>query len=229
MPLAAEEQQELVSNIKALMEKSIAEAKAAIMADLEGKFGTPDEEYREGVEKTLGELEDQIKELMKPRSDDPSGALGENGDPWCGFKHGAEFLDVVIKDAKRIGEKDARLEGILKYENEKAALDGIEIDTSEFGGYLAPEAFRAQIWERAVEVSELINRIMIVPIGSQSLKIPAFGGYDQSGSTTFGGITFYKEGENQTMAAVRPEFELMEWSMGLHAALFPISDPMIDR
>ena len=53
------------------------------------------------------------------------------------------------------------------------------------------------------------------------------GGYDQSGGTTYGGITFYKEGENDTMAAVRPKFETMSWNMGLHAALVGISDPMM--
>jgi HK97 family phage major capsid protein len=52
-------------------------------------------------------------------------------------------------------------------------------------------------------------------------------GYDQSGGTTFGGITFTKEGENQTIPDVRPEFEMMSWSMGLHAAMVPISDPMM--
>ena len=225
--MTEEEQAKLVKELKTLLEAKVAEAKTAIMADLEGKYGEPDAEYRKELEKTLGEMEDQIKELLKPGKGDPGGAHDEFGDPWCGYKTGGEFIDAVIKDAKRVGDKDPRLEGILKYERAKAALDGIEIDTSEYGGYLAPEAFRAQIWERAIDVSELINRIMIVPIGSQSLKIPAFGGYDQSGGTTFGGITFYKEGENETMAAVRPKFELMEWSMGLHAALFPISDPMM--
>ncbi len=213
--------------IKTQFLNEIATMKTAIMADIEGRFGKPDEEYRKTVEKQIGELEDQVKELMKPKSNDAAGAFGENGDPWCGYKGGAEFLDSVIKDALRVGDKDIRLAGIMAYETEKAALDGVEIDTSEYGGYLAPEAFRTQVWERAVEVSDLISRIMILPIGAQSLKIPAFGGYDQSGGTTFGGITFYKEGENETMQAVRPKFELMEWSMGLHAALLPISDPMM--
>lgn len=211
----------------AKMSEMLPEMKKAIMADLKGEYGDPDPEYQKKLEESLGEMQDQIKELMKPGPNTPPGALGPNGDPWCGYKSGGEFLESVIKDALRSGEKDSRLEGIREYEKTKAALDGVEIDTSEYGGYLAPEAFRTQVWERAIEVSELINRIMVVPIGAQTLKIPTFGGYDQSSGTTFGGITFYKEGENQTMQAVRPEFELMSWSMGLHAALMAISDPMM--
>ena len=227
MSLTIDEMETIKTSLMTFVEAKIEEAKTAFMSDLEGKYGEPDEEYRKAVDDSIGEMQDQLKELMKPKDGKAAGAYGENGDPWCGFETGASFIDSVIKDAMRVGEKDPRLLGILEYEKEKAALDGIEIDTSEYGGYLAPEAFRTQVWERAVEVSDLINRIMILPIGSQSLKIPAFGGFDQSGGTTFGGITFYKEGENQTMQAVRPAFELMEWSMGLHAALLPISDPMM--
>ena len=91
--MTEEELKQLKEFLAGKMAEQIETAKAAWMADLEGKFGTPDEEYRAEVEKAIGELDVQLKELMKPGKNEPAGAVGEDGDPWCGFKSGAEFLD----------------------------------------------------------------------------------------------------------------------------------------
>jgi HK97 family phage major capsid protein len=227
---ALPEEDGALGQIKTFIEGKIVEIKTALEDDVSGKFGERDKQYEEMLEEKMGELQDQIKILMEAHDNNPPGAFGEDGDPWVGFKNGDEFIRSVILDGQN-KTHDPRLDEIIKYENEKlkekAAGDGVEVSTSEFGGYLAPEAFRTQIWEKAIEVSDLINRIMIIPIGAQGLRIPALGGYDQSGGTVFGGIQFKKENENDTMADTRPKFEMIEFHMDLHAALVPISDSMM--
>ena len=230
--------------IKTQFLNEIGAMKIAIMADIEGKFGEPDEEYRKSLDEKIGVFEDQIKELMKPRPDIAMGAIDEKGDPWCGYDKslgGGDFMKDVYNAAFRT--PSPRLLKIKSMEDErkakmksagavpldfKAAGDGLEVDVAEYGGFLSPEAFRMSIWQPALEQSNLMGRVTVLPVvGNQQVRLPVVADTDHSAGTVYGGIVFYDEGENDTFQESRPKFEMVEWNMGLQAAFVHASDAMM--
>jgi HK97 family phage major capsid protein len=224
-----------IAELKGHIEATVEKMMEAYIADQDGKFGEPDLEYRENLDEQIGEMQDQLKELMKPGPTDPPGAIDEKGDPWCGYDPllgGGDFMKDI--HAAAFGTPSDRLLKIISIQEEKnvkagkAAGDGLEVDTAEYGGFLAPEAFRMAIWTPALEQSNLMSRVVVLPVaGNQSVRLPVVADTDHSSGTVYGGIVFYDEGENDTLTESRPKFEMVEWNMGMQAAFVHASDAMM--
>jgi HK97 family phage major capsid protein len=222
------------AEIREFLEGKIAEMKTALEADFKGKFGDPDPDYQKDLDEKIGDIQDLLKELMKPKDGVP-GAVDEQGDPWCGYDPllgGGDYMKDIYNAA--LGTPSDKLLKIVSIQEEKnvkagkAAGDGLEVDDADYGGFLAPEAFRMSIWTPTLEQSNLMDRVTVLPVaGNQSVRLPVVKDTDHSAGTVYGGIIFYDEGENDTLTESRPKFEMVEWNMGMQAAFVHASDAMM--
>lgn len=236
MPLTQDEMGTIKTGLISVVEKKIDEAKIAFMNDVTGKYGEPDPEYRKTVDDAIGDMQGQLKELMKAGPTEKLGGVDEKGDPWCGYDPllgGGDYM----KDIYELGMYNKvpdKLNALINMQREKnvkagkAAGDGLEVDRAEFGGFLAPEAFRMAIWTPALEQSNLMGLVQVLPVtGNQQIRLPVVADSDHSAGTVYGGIIFYDEGENDTLTESRPKFEMVEWNMGMQAAFVHASDAMM--
>lgn len=225
--------EELIASIK----EQMAEIKAALdeitqlKEDLAGNNEalTKAKEEIDSLEQKHADLEESLKALQKPADPEPLGAVGENGDPKCGFKTMSEQMHAVWLQATK-GKIDPRLEAIEKMQREKrqkAAGTGLEAYDAQYGGALLAEEFRKEIWMRAQEETVILQKVTTIPINSNMLTIPALGGYDESSGQYYGGVYFLTEGENDTINETRPAFEQLKFTLGMTAAFTSVSHPMM--
>lgn len=178
------------------------------------------------LEQAHGELLEQVANLKKPAPPGPPGPIDDNGDPNCGYEYMGAFLKDIEQAVTR-GRVSDTLQKIEKIQKEKAAGTGFEAMDASRGGYALPEGFRGEIWKRALAISNIMSKVTVIPVTTDTLKMPVLGGYDLSGGTVYGGITFYDEGENDQLAATRPIFEMKTWALGMQGALTHASDHMM--
>lgn len=114
------------------------------------------------------------------------------GDPienTLGFKSFGEFL-LTIKN----NPQDARL---------KQLYEGLD----SAGGFLVPEEFRAQLWMQAIEKAVIRPFATVIPMGTDTLNIPAIVDTQHSESGgLFGGIIAHWTEEKGAKTATDPEF-----------------------
>lgn len=188
---------EEVTTIKTFLTGKIDEMKAAIEADLAGKFGEPDMEYRKKLDEAIGDIQDQLKELMKPldskrlEAEDIYKTLYSPGDQGWG-----EFAIDVKETA--YGRKSERLE---KY---KAAGAGLQENTDSEGGFLVPIEQSNELLTMGEAQSQLMPRVRKLPMNSNTLKLNYIKDTDRSGGTLFGGVRMYWTAEEGTPTASKP-------------------------
>jgi len=229
--MTPEELKQLIIDQMAALEAKLEEMVKTSVADQ-----LPDHSERfTTIEEQLGNLQDTLKSLDKP-SDGPPGAVdGDTGDPYCGYGEagmGDLAGDVIRRAATNGADVSAKLGRLIaiteeRRKQERAAGTGFEAGDAEFGGYLLPEGFRSDIWMRALEISNIMSKVFVIPVSTLSIKLPAMGGYDRSGGTVFGGITFYDEPENDQLQDVRPKFEQIGFTLGMQGAMTHVSDQMM--
>lgn len=168
-------------------------------------------------------MDESLKALQKPASIEPLGAVAPNGDPKCGSKTFDEYIGWV-KAAGR-GDVHPQLRVIEDIER-KAAGTGLNVANNEFGGYLVPEEYRAQILKVALDTSDIISKAMIVPMATNALSMPAIDFYDRS-STSYGGILFYWIGEEDGITESRPKFELINLRLKKCAGMAYMTSEMV--
>ena len=219
--------EEILESIKSQM----TALKGSLDSLIKEKATTPIEELKVKTaeyEAKLVTLEASLKALQAPADVQPLGAVDEKGDPSCGYKNTSElFNDEILKKTQGIVTKN--YEKLLKITAEhKTAGTGLLAGSLQHGGGLIPELFNTQIWERVGNITQLLNKVTIIPIsGGNSLTIPALGGYDESSGQYYGGVYFTDIGENTTIPDVRPKFETMTWTLKGQAAMTHISDNML--
>lgn len=222
--------------------------KAAMIAEMEIRLAvvtTMQEKTAESVglistdtKEHLDRIEAETKTALEgfsgkgdPNAPPPGPVDGETGDPMCGYKsHGAWIKDAV--KAQEGGVYPEKFQRYIKMAEEHAAQQraagtGFVVEDDEFGGYIIPEQFRSQMWTRAVEISNIMSKVFVMPVTSPSLTVPAMGGYDRSGGLLYGGIRFYDEGENDSTTETRPKFEQVKFELGLQMAMTHASDKMM--
>jgi HK97 family phage major capsid protein len=152
------------------------------------------------IDKINGMVQDKCAELTEEMTKKLEKAVppvdDSKGDPKGGFKSIAEFADVVRKADMGIG-LDKRLAT-------KAAGTGMLEGDADYGGYLVPEEFRAQILQVALNTSNLIQYCTVIPMATNSVNIPYINETSRA-STVFGGITFYWLDEAGEISASRPK------------------------
>ena len=203
-------------------------AKKAEDEATEAKVKAQFEEYKKTYEEKIAQLEETLTELKKPvDKKDLLGGEEERGeDPKGGFKNFTEFTARVKDAAINPGRIDERL---FKYESKdtKAAGTGLLVGDDEYGGYLIPAEFRQEIIAHALETTDIINQATIIPMGTNSIKIPVLNDADHSGGTTYGGVTFYWLGEISAITESRPKLEMLELRLKKVAGMVYVSNDML--
>lgn len=183
------------------------------------------------LEQYKADYEVAIKQLEHPTTEPPGVIDPETGDPACGFSNMAEMCKDLIAAATTnvMPDRLRRYRAICdeKKAEQRAAGTGAVVGDAEFGGYIMPVLYSTGIWQRALEISNIMSKVFVIPMGAMALKIPAMGGYDRSGGTLYGGITFYDEPENDQIQDVRPKFEQIGYQLKFQAAMTHVSDMML--
>lgn len=204
MPELIEEQ---ITKLKSLIIDEVAAMKGAIMADLKG--GDPDPEYQKKLEERIGEMQDSIKELMKPLSkgreisDDAFDTLyGKGAEGWGQFA-----IDVKEwgygRQEDRLKQYKAAAETLRK--EAKAAGAGMQENVDSEGGFVVPTEQSNELLTMGEALSQLLPRVRRLPMSSNTLKLNYIQDTDRSSGALFGGVQMYWVAEEGTTAATKPK------------------------
>jgi HK97 family phage major capsid protein len=195
--MTEEEKKALVLDIKTFLSGEVEKMKAALMADLKGEYGKPDEEYQKLLDERIGEMEDQIKDLLKPKTtgmqrvDDAYDELyGKGVEGWGQFA-------IDVKEWA-YGRQEERL---AQY---KAAGAGLQENVDSEGGFLVPTEESRELLTLATAESQLLSRVRMMPMSSNTLKLNYIKETDRSGGALFGGAQMYWVAEEGTTTATKP-------------------------
>jgi len=102
----------------------------------------------------------------------------------------AEFLQGVAAKQKGIRFRDNQnlidtMDKLTEIQN------SFGTDTPSDGGFLVPEEFRSDLLMVSLEKGIFRPRATVIPMGHQTLGIPAVDDKDHSGGTVFGGVQTY--------------------------------------
>jgi HK97 family phage major capsid protein len=195
--LTEEQLTTLTADLKAFLSGKVDESKSPIIAELKELFGEPDTEARKLLDVKIGEMEDQIKELMKPKSkgmqkvDDAYGELyGKGVEGWGQFA-------IDVKEWA-YGRQEERLK---QY---KAAGAGLQENVDSEGGFLVPTEESRELLVLATAESQLYSRVRKMPMGSNTLKLNYIKDTDRSSGALFGGVRMYWTAEEGSTTATKP-------------------------
>lgn len=207
---------ELKGHIEVTIEKSIE----AFESDMEGKFGTPDPEYRKQLDDQIGEMQDLLKELSKPKKgrsdqDDVYDTLYSKGvQGWGEFA-----IDVKEWAYNRPTER------LKQY---KAAGAGLQENVDSEGGFLVPVEQRAELLVMGEAESQLLSRVRQIPMSSNTLKLNYIKDTDRSSGALFGGVQMYWVAEEGTTTATKPALGQVTLSLNKLFGLSYATDELIE-
>ena len=206
-----------------LMKDAIKQIHDELVIVYDAKLQTTLKPHIEQLEKTKGDFETQLADLKKPVVSS-LGAVSDTGDKKAGFPTFTEFI-TDVRDAA-VGRVSDKLGKIMDMER-KAAGSSLNIGSAEFGGYLVPEEYRAELLKVAVERSDILQKVTMVPMGTNAIAIPAVSGQDRSGGTVYGGISFSWIDEEAGVTETRPKFELVNLRLKKMMAMYYMSSELM--
>lgn len=210
-----------ITELKGHIEATIEKAIETFEADMKGKYGEPDAEYRKQLDDQIGEMQDLLKELSKPKKghsdqEDAYDALYSKGVQGWG-----EFAIDVKSWA--LGEPPERLK---QY---KAAGAGLQENVDSEGGFLIPVEQSAELLIMGEAESQLFSRVRHLPMSSNTLKLNYIKDTDRSSGALFGGVQMYWTAEEGTPTATKPSLGQVTLSLNkLFGLAFVTSELMED-
>lgn len=84
--------------------------------------------------------------------------------------------------------------------------------TGADGGYLVPPEFAAQILMRSY-ANDLLSRCTVLPVGGNSIKIPAIDESSRANGSRFGGVQAYWRREGASVTATKPRIADIDLSL----------------
>ncbi len=175
-------------------------------------------------------IKDQLKEHFQeavskiPIAPDPEVEKAKN--EANKFKSGAEFLLAVAK-ARTKKEFDPRLQFVDSSGRVVKTTGHLEIGEDSQGGFLVPEIYRAQLLEIALEGAVVRPRATIIPMGTDSLKIPYVNDTSHA-SSVYGGVIAYWTAEAAQKTASKPTFGQLELTPHKLAGITYASNELLD-
>lgn len=157
------------------------------------------------------QLSDAVKAVKAQMKPDP--VILEADKKANAFLTFGEFLESVWK-ARNRGIADPRLTYIKGTVTKDArgeikTTGHMEIGDDTQGGFLVPEIYRAEMYQRAIEEEIVRPRVTVIPMTTDSLKIPYVN--DTSHVTSiFGGVITYWTAEAASKTASKPTWGQME-------------------
>jgi HK97 family phage major capsid protein len=153
------------------------------------------------------QLKDATSKLTETLKVIPGNAPDEPA-PEKKFKSFGDFLSSIRKTRSRRGV-DERLTKLHVPFSGTKTTGHMEIGDDAQGGFLVPEEYRMQLLEFALENSVVRPRATVLPMTTDSLKIP-FVNDASHASTVFGGVVAYWTAEAATKTASKPTFGQLE-------------------
>lgn len=127
--------------------------------------------------------------------------------PTGGFKSAGHFIWCLARQGRR-GDGDPHANGMLK--NWRAlqikAPSGMFEESDPDGGDLIPREFSNQIYERMVQMNQILPYLEGLPLTGNSLTIPALKEDSRQDGYRHGGVLGYWEGEADQYPRTRPQF-----------------------
>ena len=220
-----------------LIEKVDSAVSKTLDDKLDEKMGGLIDEIRKSLGSTAaGEAEEQLKDAqvdlkaqIPAASSDPEIKAAEKKAK--DFKSFGEFLTAIRKVRKGHQAPDPRLSFIDTKGNvvrdTKATTGHLETGEDSYGGFLVPEIFRNDLYMIALENSVVRPRATVIPMTTDSTKIPYVNDTDHS-SSVFGGVIAYWTAEAAQKTASAPAFGQMELTPHKLAGLTFASDELLD-
>ena len=135
------------------------------------------------------------------------GMGGEGGEP--SYLPEQERKHLPPAERKATWLKIAKLAGSIYAQKSDAAAHAVtktlSVGSGPDGGYLVPEEFRAEIMAMALEESIIRPRATVIPMGSDTLRIPAIDDTSHA-SSVYGGVIGYWTAEAATLTASQPKY-----------------------
>jgi HK97 family phage major capsid protein len=208
---------------KELVKESIGEIGAEQVSAILKEQGS--EWLKDALKEQLPDAVSALKTQLGSETDDEKKA-DEKGKE---FKSFAEFLKAVHR-ARSGREIDNRLVYVnskgYEYKGEKTA-GHMEIGEDSQGGYLVPEVFKNDLYMLALESEVVRPRATILPMTSDSLKIPYVNDTAHT-STVFGGVSGVWTAEAASKSAKKPTFGQMELAAHKLACITYASNELLD-
>ena len=154
-------------------------------------------------------IKDQLKEQLADATKTilkPAGEIIIEAPSKEKFKSFGEFL-IAARDVRVNRTIDPRLSFMPGTVNKTTGH--MEIGEDSQGGFLVPEEYRMELQEIALEGAVVRPRATIIPMATDSLKIP-FVNDTSHASTVFGGIVAYWTAEAAPKTASKPTFGQLE-------------------
>jgi len=156
---------------------------------------------KDQLKEQLADATNKLKDQLKPAGEVILEAPSKEK-----FKSFGEFL-IAARDVRINRTIDPRLSfmpGTIS-----KTTGHMEIGEDSQGGFLVPEEYRMDLQEIALEGAVVRPRATIIPMATDSLKIP-FVNDTSHASTVFGGIVAYWTGEAKEKTASKPTFGQLE-------------------
>jgi len=183
-------------DLKSLIERTVDDAMDGLIRRLPGKLEkSPTSDRRPRI--TVG----QDNELLDPRD---------------GFRGVGEFAHSVRRAFENHG-LDHRLERRLKAQG---ASEGVNAD----GGYAVPIEFSNNVFNDILGEDSLFNRCFLIPMTSNSIKLPALN-YTTQGNF---GVTAYWTGEAAAITQSKPAYRQPQLNLNKLAALVPVTSELLE-
>ena len=154
------------------------------------------------TETVRGELKEQLKDAVAKLQ--PAPAPVEKAAPK--FTSFRDFL-LSVRNFRMNRALDNRLTYVAGTGQKTAGH--MEIGEDAQGGFLVPEEYRMNLLEIALETSVVRPRATVLPMASDSLKIP-FVNDTSHAASVYGGVVAYWTAEAATKTATKPTFGQLE-------------------
>lgn len=178
---------------------------------------------KELMEKTIKEAFEENNKHIKAAHDklpDNEKKLAQTGL----FENIGEFA----RDIHRAGiGRDNVSEKLQKWDSYTKAATGLGETIDADGGFLVPTEFRNQLLKDTLDASIILPRTTVIPMASNTIKIPIVNESTRSGSV-FGGIVVYRPAEAGQKTSSKPAFGQVTLSLHKLVGLAYVTDELVE-
>jgi HK97 family phage major capsid protein len=210
--------EEFTNTVKDKVGEVVGETVSEILAEIGPEY------LKDQLKEHLQDAVAELKAQMPPK--DPEVDAGE--EKANEFKTAGEYLTAVYKARAGRG-----VDNRLTYLNSKGQIGQIEktaghmqIGDDSQGGFLVPEIYRNELYMLALESSIVRPRATVIPMTTDSLKIPYVNDTNHT-STVFGGVAWTWTAEREAKTATKPTFGQMEFTPHKMAGLTYSSNELL--
>jgi len=178
-----------------------------------------------GGNMTEEQLEKLIEKHFKTQADNRKKAISVDNDEFAkkaGFVSFAEFARDVYRAyaGRQVSEKLSRWDKYCKSQ-------GLSESVGSDGGYLVPPEFSNTLLSNALEASIVQPRAMVIPMSSNTIKIPIVQDTSHA-SSVYGGIVIYRPEEGGQKTKSKPRFGQVELTLHKLVGLCYATDELLD-